>query len=904
MSVREPLESALRHHLRAKAHIAHAEDDVRRQRADNAWERAAYEPLRRLVDNAARAAERAAPGWLSRPWPAAEDAAIDVTDHAGEDPAPAIELADLASAVVPVRIGRAAPQVGGGFPALVPLLGAGHLLINDRTAGGEAQASLVSSVVLRLAAGTPAASLRVLPVDAAARGLTFAPFKAMIDGGLMTPPAPDLAGFRRVLEQAEKQTDTAVRQGHADNLPYLIVAISSFPHMETRAELVRLAQLAKAGPRGRVHLVVAGYPPITSANREPAPLLESVTQISITDDRIEVAGPRGETFFGRSAHAEDGSLRRGDDHCAIPIAVEPGPSDALIEALTAHVGTRAHAASQLGLSTILPDTWWQESSAKGLTTTLGLEGALPAQLTFDDQTPHWLVGGPTGSGKTVFLIDLLYGLACRYSPEELHLYLLDFKEGVSFTEFTPRAHEPECRTDCTLHDPTWIPHARVVGVESDRQYGVAVLRSLVAEMTKRANDMKRVGVQNLASLRAQRPGTPYPRIVAVIDEFQHLFAGNDALTTQAVALLEELARKGRSYGIHLVLASQTAAGIQALYDKKESIFGQFGMRIALRGSRTVLDPENFHDDNLPLGSMVVNAAAGHKDANRVVQFPDATADPDKLRDIRQRLWAQRTDDTPPAVFAGYARQRLDDDPAYRAATPETTRPVAMVGRFVDVGLPTAGFPLDPTVGRHVAVLGTKSECAHILNAAVVSLGAQHTPESARFVLAPFVHPEIAEDARRRLEEHGHRAETVDLVAFRHIVGELAATPVMSPTRTYLAGYGIDVVNAALDTIDELGNNAGDQLRQIFRDGPGRGVHVLGWWRGYSRFTSTVAGQFGVGAHNDVACVVAVNTPASELSPYFGGMPPAWTPSDNRAYFIDTGETKTGIIVPFTPADHD
>jgi DNA segregation ATPase FtsK/SpoIIIE, S-DNA-T family len=535
---------------------------------------------------------------------------------------------------------------------------------------------------------------------------------------------------------------------------------------------------------------------------------------------------------------------------------------------------------------------------------LGLEGALPAQLKFDDQTPHWLVGGPTGSGKTVFLIDLLYGLACRYSPQELSLYLLDFKEGVSFTEFTPRAHEPDCHPDCTLHDPTWIPHARVVGIESDRQYGVAVLRSLVAEMNKRGNEMKRVGVQNLASLRAQRPGTPYPRIVTVIDEFQHMFAGNDGLTGQTVVLLEELARKGRSYGIHLVLASQTAAGIQALYDKKESIFGQFGMRIALRGSRTVLDPENFHDDNLPLGSMVVNAAAGHKDANRVVQFPDATSDPGRLHDIRQRLWAQRTDDNPPAVFAGYARQQLADDPAYRSASPGAARPVAMVGRFIDVGLPTAGFPLDPTVGRHVAILGTKTDCAHILQAAATSLAGQHAPESARFVLAPFVNPELAEQAREQLAEHGHEADVVDLPAFRRVVHELATDTTAARARTYLVTYGIDAVSAALENVDEHGNNTGDQLRQLFRDGPGRGVHILGWWRGYTRFTATVVGQYGVGAHHEVACVVAVNTAASELSPYFGGMPPDWTPSDNRAYFIDTGETRTGIIVPFTPADDD
>lgn len=70
----------------------------------------------------------------------------------------------------------------------------------------------------------------------------------------------------------------------------------------------------------------------------------------------------------------------------------------------------------------------------------------------------------------------------------------------------------------------------------------------------------------LADLRTVQPGTRC-RLVVVIDEFQFLFAGNDPIAGQAAATLEELARKGRSYGIHLILASQTIAGIEALYTK-------------------------------------------------------------------------------------------------------------------------------------------------------------------------------------------------------------------------------------------------------------------------------------------------------------------------------------------------
>lgn len=880
--MRDAFDAAVNHHLRARAYAQSAGEDLQRDKHQSWWAPSDVQQLQSLVDSARLLAERAAPGWLSHPWP-----------HEIPSTTSALGRSDWVSqpaGVTPVRIGRGLSGVDGGFPVLVPFLGAGHLLIDADDPSGETQSRLLCGVLLRLAAGIPTGQLQILPVDAASRGLVFTPFKALIDSGVMAPAAPDLNGFRRMLELAEKQTDTAVRQGHAENFPYLVLAVSSFPHLDTRSELVRLSQLAKAGPRGRVHLLLAGYDTASTspAYSESAPVLDNAMRVMLTGNTLEVAGPNGETFFGDT------------DPSLLTVDYEPGPSDELIEAISNRIGERARSASNVGLSTILPETWWQKTSANGLSTVMGVEGSALARLTFDDQTPHWLIGGPTGSGKTVFLIDLLYGLACRYPPHELSLYLLDFKEGVSFTEFTPRPHQPDCPPECTTHDPTWIPHARVVGIEADRQYGVAVLRSLVAEMNTRANDMKQHGVPNLASLRKQRPDTPYPRIVTVIDEFQHLFAGSDPLTTNAVELLEELARKGRSYGIHLVLASQTAAGIQALYDKKESIFGQFGMRIALRGSRTVLDADNTDDTNLPLGTMVVNTAAGHKSANRVVRFPDASATPARLRDIRHRLWTQRSDDTPPAVFVGYAPQTLADDPTYQQATTNTTRPIVMVGRAVDVGLPTAAFPLDPTVGRHVAILGTKDHCAHILTAAAISLGPQHSADSARFVLAPFLNPDHAQPALAGLAAHGHQAEVVDLPAFRRIVHQLATnTPSTGGQRTYLIGYGFDAANNELDTTNEHGTNTAEQLRHLFRTGPQHGVHILGWWRGYTRFTTTVTGPYGIGAHNEVACLVAVNTPASEFASYFGGLPPHWTPTTNRAYLIDTGENHTTTIVPYT-----
>ena len=92
----------------------------------------------------------------------------------------------------------------------------------------------------------------------------------------------------------------------------------------------------------------------------------------------------------------------------------------------------------------------------------------------------------------------------------------------------------------------------------------------------------------------------------MIDEFHVLFTGNDETAERAAALLEEISRKGRSYGVHLILASQSVSGIEALIIKGSSIFGQFGLRIAMAGGGGVLEKVNNAADSLPIGQAVVN----------------------------------------------------------------------------------------------------------------------------------------------------------------------------------------------------------------------------------------------------------------------------------------------------------
>ncbi|WP_435207318.1 FtsK/SpoIIIE domain-containing protein [Micromonospora sp. bgisy143] len=793
-------------------------------------------------------------------------------------------VATLTDDPVAVRVGEASTE-DGGFAVLVPL-GGGHHLALDTDARDGRVAALLRALVLRLVATAPPGRVRVAGIDTAALGATFGPLRPLLDAGVLDPPATSEAEVTALLDAAERHARAAQHAEPATRQLLLVVATAA----PAPRELARLAALTHAGPAAAVCVLLAGHP--SRLPGETSPPLGSTTAVRLADGYAHVGDPPGAPF------SADGS------GLAALVLLDGDPPPASVRALAEHVGAVARRADALPFAALLPERRWAESAANGLRTVVGRAAATPLTVAaarpltvafdtaltvaFDDVTPHWLVGGRTGAGKTVFLLDVLYGLAARYSPAELQLYLLDFKEGVSFTEFVP-----------TGRDPSWLPHARAVGIESDREYGLAVLRELRREAQRRATALKRHGVTKLADLPRD---SPLPRIVAVIDEFHVLLAGNDALARESVDLLEELARKGRSYGIHLVLASQSMTGIEALYGRAEAIFGQFALRVALPGGGGVLDQLNDAAGALPIGTAVVNTAAGAVGADTVVRFPDAHAAAADLAALRHELWQARPPGSrAPAVFKGYEAARVEDDPTFAGLRPGGRRPMALVGRTVDVHGTTALFLMDATPGRHLAVVGTAPAGADVLRAATLSLARQHTPGDVRFQVASLVTAAdpVAAETEAALRAAGHQVHRLDAAGLRDRIAALAAEPT---GREYLVVFGMDAAAPVLGAADPVTFRSGlDDLRAVLRQGPAQGVHLLGWWRGLRRLADDLGGTQN---RDDVACLVALNVPGAELALHLGVHDLAYTPRADRALLVDRHDQRTRLIVPFARDGHE
>ncbi len=274
---------------------------------------------------------------------------------------------------------------------------------------------------------------------------------------------------------------------------------------------------------------------------------------------------------------------------------------------------------------------WDRSSAEGLTFSIGKHGINNVEITIGDeigQRHNAVITGAVGQGKSNLISIIIHSLCLRYSPAELVLYLLDYKEGVTFKVFS------------NIDQDEYLPHARALGLESDVSFGAAILEMLFHEYQRRMRVLKKNNLKSIRDYRKKYPDDEMPRIVVVIDEFQMMF-GDDINEGQKIAeKLEKFVRLFRAAGIHFILASQTLGGNMALSYKKDSIFAQIPIRIALKNSfmesQQTLSLNNSAVAFLRPREAIVNLDYGEISQNKKTVI--AYADENVVAALRKKWW--------------------------------------------------------------------------------------------------------------------------------------------------------------------------------------------------------------------------------------------------------------------------
>ena len=161
-----------------------------------------------------------------------------------------------------------------------------------------------------------------------------------------------------------------------------------------------------------------------------------------------------------------------------------------------------------------------------------------------------LIAGFPGYGKTVFLDNIIVNSCFKYPPDELQLFLADFKNGISFKKYRN------------------LPHVKTLMLADNKEYALRILKYLIEEAKRRSKDFdkaeKECGedevVDKLAAYR-RVTGKKMPRILLIMDEFQNLFQSHDMVTIEARNTLIKGVREWRALGISIILCTQDLTGV-------------------------------------------------------------------------------------------------------------------------------------------------------------------------------------------------------------------------------------------------------------------------------------------------------------------------------------------------------
>jgi len=424
----------------------------------------------------------------------------------------------------------------------------------------ESLASLVAEVAVRAreraerrAEGAQAPA--DLTLDSSAHGWWLGLGQLPSGIELVGDTPPELAA-----EFAQARDDAATLH----NAPVVLDDVDAF-HISGAAPMVRalarglvLQAVARCAP-GRARVAAPdGEEWLTSLPLAARTRTDGVSEWAVDHDGEPVLRITGETASGRSARLLLGDAGEPPVIAGVCASWRPAfvatPEAEHIARRLACAADAANAGADSAIPREVPlaellDGATATSSGTGALLGMSAEGVV--QLDLDQRGPHALIAGTTGSGKSELLVTWVTALAAVRPPSELSFLLIDFKGG---SAFAPLAR---------------LPH--VVGVVSDLdEVGAerAVL-SLRAELTRRETLLAGHAVRDIREL----PAGVLPRLMVVVDEYAALVAASPALAS----VFADLAARGRSLGLHLVLGTQRPAGVV-----RDAVLANVTVRICLR----------------------------------------------------------------------------------------------------------------------------------------------------------------------------------------------------------------------------------------------------------------------------------------------------------------------------------
>lgn len=802
------------------------------------------------------------------------------------------------------------------LPALLPIIGGRNLLIKAARPALDQANEAMQSLMLRLLATLPPGKFRFTFIDPVDRGRNMAGFMHLADyiealvGGQVWTEAnyiqqrlEDITAHMDMVIQKYLRNQYATMEAYNKDAgeveePYRFIVVANFPAGFNEETARRLVSIARSGPSCGVYVLV-------TVDREmKMPYNFNIDELQETATLISHDGKRfvlQDETFNKCVLTQD----------------DPPPNEQFNHIIHT-VGEAAQRFSKVEVpfKRVVPASsdWWSAKADSSLRVPIGRIGARQ-HLYFElgrGTAQHALIAGKTGSGKSSLLHALIISLALYYSPDEVSLYLIDFKKGVEFKEYA--THQ--------------LPHARIIAIESEREFGLSVLQGLDTELQRRGNLFRAAGGDNLKKYRAIS-GERMPRLLLLVDEFQEFFSEDDRLAQQASLILDRLVRQGRSFGIHVLLGSQSLAGA---YSLARSTIDQMAVRIALQcsdaDSRLILSDENDAARLLSRpGEAIYNAANGLVEGNvraQVVWLPQEERQTYLTQLQTYAKEAAYAPSRPPIVFEGNEPARVEQNHHLNAQLTAKDWPAfsgiasAWLGDPVAIREQHTAAHFSRQARANLIVVGQdESAATGMLFVSLIGLAAQHQPDEACFYLLDMspvngaakkisqqlaaILPHTFKVIRRRRQIAPLMEELGTLVEERLAL----ESDEESGAAIYLIIFGLHMARELRQEEGGMGwygssfddspppPNPAERFATILRDGPDVSVHTLSWCNTYTTLTRMIGrqgiGEFGMRVTMQMGAdgsVQLLDSPAAnKLGP-------------NRAYFYD--EEQVGHLEKFRP----
>jgi len=627
-----------------------------------------------------------------------------------------------------LRLADHAGASGPPLPAVARFARHGHLLITESGFAGGAR-SLLQALALRLATAARPDTVRFALADPVGQGQYLsaflrlpAPMRVGSHGvGVAASPEEIEDLLTRLTSYVVEVTQTRLTNVYDSveaynaattgaTIPYHVLVLAGLPAGVSDRAAELLGRLARNGPRAGLYLLATVDPGL------PPPRGFDLAALAA---------------LGTTVGLDSCGQLSWDDPEFGPSMIEPDqmPPAARANPWLDAVGAAASASSRdlpFARIAIPPPRRWAGVSTDGLDVQIGVDSkGEPQHFVMGVRgVHHGMVGGDVRMGKTNLLHVLISQLALTYPPEELELYLLDFKE-VEFDAYLTER----------------LPHARAITSRTDREFGLSMLRRFHDEIDRRARLCREAKVTDLPDYRTET-GQVLPRALVIMDEFQVLFSEEDRLAREAGRLLADIAKRGAAFGLHLLLATQSPGGPLTAYLRP--VYEQMALRIALGCTQPSVSQAILGEGNdaatklVRAGDAIYNDRRG-EGANPVMRIA-VLPTRERLKLIAAiRSLAPGRDYPPPASFdpdtpAEFNPKTATDPPAASGRTVQ-----AWLGEAIEIK-PATAATFERYVRSNLLVVGAEEHGHGLLLATLLSAAVQRAPADVRFTIAEFTRP--------------------------------------------------------------------------------------------------------------------------------------------------------------------